>query len=63
MTGDKRLEVTLSCKHIFHRECAKKRLSNNKSSDCPICQQKDALKHAIDGSSAVSDRQEGSVQK
>ena len=54
LTGDKRLDVTLSCKHTFHRECGKKQLYNNKSPDCPTCRQKNALERAIDGSSSVS---------
>lgn len=61
LTGDTRVEITLSCGDRFHRECAKKRYYNNKSNDCPICRQTDALKHAITGGSSMSVRQEKSA--
>ena len=57
LNGDTRVEITLACGHTFHRECAKKRLFNNKSTDCPICRQKDALEHAIRGGPAIDQRQ------
>ena len=62
LAGDKKKEVTLSCKHAFHRDCATKRLKLSKSSDCPVCRKKDALEHAMKGDLMVSDTHEYFVQ-
>ena len=40
-------EVTLSCRHTFHRECARQRLINGNSGDCPVCRKKSALELAV----------------
>ena len=57
LTEDKKLDVNLSCRHVFHRDCAKRWLNDSKSPDCPKCQQRDALAQAIKGGAMVDDRQ------
>lgn len=57
LTEDKKLEVILSCKHTFHRECAKRWLNDSKKSECPKCGQRDALAQAIKGGAMVDERQ------
>ncbi len=43
----KRPEVTLSCKHRFHHQCAKQLLDNENSKHCPICRRRLALEDAL----------------
>jgi hypothetical protein len=40
-------EVTTSCGHTFHRECANQRLIKSKSNDCPACRKPSALHEAL----------------
>ncbi|CAF1560009.1 unnamed protein product, partial [Adineta ricciae] len=40
-------EITTSCGHTFHRECAQKRLDRYNKTDCQVCRQDRALGDAL----------------
>jgi hypothetical protein len=52
-------EVTLSCKHKFHRDCANKRLEVGRSDDCPVCREPGALKRALQKDKVPDNKQRG----
>jgi hypothetical protein len=58
---DNKKEVTTSCKHTFHRECAEQFIKS-KSNDCPTCNKISALKNALTKDPVASSRQHDSVQ-
>ena len=40
-------EITTSCGHTFHRECAQKRLDRYNKTDCQVCRRDRALGDAL----------------
>ena len=39
--------VMTSCHHVFHRDCAQKRLDTRKKTDCHVCHKDFALRDAL----------------
>lgn len=60
--NDNRPEVTTSCKHTFHRECAIQRVTKRKALDCPKCHTPSALEYALFKDKLTSDDKQYSAQ-
>jgi hypothetical protein len=55
-------EVTTTCHHTFHRECAEQQLIKSKSNDCPKCNKKSALEHVLTGDTVSASKRSDSTQ-
>jgi hypothetical protein len=60
---DDKREVTTSCNHTFHRDCANQRLIKSKSNDCPVCRKQSALHDALVGSTLTTNNQRDSARR
>ncbi len=54
-------EVTTSCGHTFHRECAQQRMVKGKSNDCPTCRKTSAIAEALTGETTSTNKQRDST--
>jgi hypothetical protein len=60
---DGKKEVTTSCNHTFHRDCANQRFTTSKSNDCPVCHTRSALHEALMGTTLTTNDQRDSARR
>lgn len=54
-------EITTSCHHTFHHECAYQRFIKAKANDCPICRKDSAIEDALMGETMTTNKQRDST--